>query len=69
MVESALFNNSTVYLGIDLGGSFSFVDIINKSGKVIEEIRISFPPAIPIHGSLPQAKKGVWSSGKPRFGA
>ena len=35
---------------------------------MIEEIRNPFPPAIPIHGSLPLAKKGVWSSDLSQLG-
>ena len=35
-----MFNNSTVFIGIDLGDKFSYIVILNKDGKVIEESRI-----------------------------
>ena len=36
-----MFNNSTVFIGIDLGDKFSYVVILDKDGEVIEESRIS----------------------------
>jgi len=33
-------NNSTVFIGIDLGDKFSYIVILNKDGEVIEESRI-----------------------------
>jgi transposase len=35
-----MFNNSTVFLGIDLGDKFSYVVVLDKDGEVIEESRI-----------------------------
>jgi transposase len=35
-----MFNNSTVFIGIDLGDKFSYIVILNKDGEVIEESRI-----------------------------
>jgi transposase len=35
-----MFNNSTVFVGIDLGDKFSYIVIRNKDGEVIEESRI-----------------------------
>jgi len=35
-----MFNDSTVFVGIDLGDKFSYTVILNKDGEVIEESRI-----------------------------
>ena len=52
-----MFNNNTIFIGIDLGDKFSFIVILDKDGEVIEESRIpttknaftrkfsSFPPS------------------------
>jgi transposase len=36
-----MFNNSTIFIGIDLGDKSSFVIILDQDGEVIEESRIS----------------------------
>ena len=35
-----MFNNSTVFVGIDLGDTFPYVVVLDKDGEVIEESRI-----------------------------
>jgi activator of 2-hydroxyglutaryl-CoA dehydratase len=40
MEEPAMFNNSTLFIGIDLGGKLSYIVILDQDGKVIEESRI-----------------------------
>jgi len=35
-----IFNNSTVFVGIEIGDKFSYIFILNKDGEVIEESRI-----------------------------
>ena len=38
--ELAIFNNSTIFIGIALGDKLSNFDILDKDGEVIEESRI-----------------------------
>ena len=37
MEELAMFNNSTVFIGIDHGEKISVIGILDKDGEVIEE--------------------------------
>jgi transposase len=40
MEEPAMFNNSTVFIGIDLGDKHSFVTILDPEGELVEETRL-----------------------------
>ena len=40
MEEPAMFNNSTFFIGIDLGDKHSFVTILDSEGELVEETRL-----------------------------
>jgi hypothetical protein len=46
MEEPVIFNNSTLFIGIDLGDEHSFVTILDPEGEWIEERRIPSPPCL-----------------------
>lgn len=35
-----MFNNSTIFIGIDLGDKHSFITILDSEGEVVEETRL-----------------------------